>query len=220
MEKASSNEQENRRRTPTSQYSIQALNKGASQGLKPAASNGENGVVKEGYVPGKANAVLHGVVTPAVRPGSSMSSNTHGTNKRHQLIDGRGAHCTVEPPQRAGRPAATIQLSLLQRLYECLCPLSRGICRCVQHWGGTAILRACLDQCRNRALWVAILARLNIIRAHCDRTILGRWCPTITESQQLRGRRAGFARRASSHGRAVTALVEAVGDGQLDSGVL
>ena len=29
MEKASSNEQENRRRTPTSQYSMQALNKGA-----------------------------------------------------------------------------------------------------------------------------------------------------------------------------------------------
>jgi len=51
---------------------MQALNKGAAQGLKTAASNGTNGVVKGGYVPGKSNAVLHGVVTPAVRPGSSM----------------------------------------------------------------------------------------------------------------------------------------------------
>ena len=41
------------------------------------------------------NTVLHGMVTPAVRPGSSMSLNTHGTNKRQKLID--GAHCVVEP---------------------------------------------------------------------------------------------------------------------------
>ena len=103
MENVSSNEQENRRRTPTSQYSMQALNKGASQGLKTAASNGANGVVKGGHVPGKANAVLHGVVTPAVRPGSSMSSNTHGTNKRQKLID--GAHRTVEPHTKGWTPS-------------------------------------------------------------------------------------------------------------------
>ena len=64
MENVSSNEQENRRRISTSQYSMQALNKGASEGLKPAASNGANGVVKGCYVPGKANAVLHGVGLP------------------------------------------------------------------------------------------------------------------------------------------------------------
>ena len=133
-----------------------------------------------------------------------------------QLID--GAHRTVEPLQRAGHPAATTQFSLVQRLCKCLCLLSRGICRGMQHWDGAAILRSFLVQCRNRALRTAILARLNI-QTH-DRTILGRWCPSITESQQLRGRRAGFARRASSHGRAVMALVEAVGDGKLDSGVL
>jgi len=82
---------------------MQALNKGASQGLKPAASNGANGAVKGGYVPGKANAVLHGVVTPAVRPGSSMSLNTHDTNKRQKLID--GAHRTVEPPTKGRTPS-------------------------------------------------------------------------------------------------------------------
>jgi len=49
----------------------------------------------------------------------------------------------------------------------------------MQHWDGAAILRACLDHGRNRALRAAILARLNI-RTH-DRTILSRWCPTITE---------------------------------------
>jgi len=73
---------------------MQALNKGASQGLKPAASNGTPGVVRGGCGPGNANAVLHGVVTPAVRPGSSMSSNIHGTNERQKLID--GAHRIVE----------------------------------------------------------------------------------------------------------------------------
>lgn len=98
MENASANEQENRKRTPTSQYSAQALNRGASQSLKPAAAanSGVNGVSKGGYVPGKSNASHHGVVTPAVRPGSSMSSNTHGTNKRQKLID--GTHHTVARP--------------------------------------------------------------------------------------------------------------------------
>ncbi|KIK40491.1 hypothetical protein CY34DRAFT_807174 [Suillus luteus UH-Slu-Lm8-n1] len=98
MENASANEQENRKKTPTSQYSAQALNKGASQSLKPAAaaSNGTNVASKGGYVPGKSNASHHGVVTPAVRPGSSMSSNTHGTNKRQKLID--GTHHTVARP--------------------------------------------------------------------------------------------------------------------------
>ncbi|KAG1745761.1 microtubule associated protein-domain-containing protein [Suillus lakei] len=97
MENASANEQENRKRTPTSQYSAQALNKGTSQSLKPAAaSSGANVVSKGGYVPGKSNASHHGVVTPAVRPGSSMSSNTHGTNKRQKLVD--GTHHTVARP--------------------------------------------------------------------------------------------------------------------------
>jgi len=72
-------------------------------------------------VPGKAHAVLHGVVTPAVRPGSSMSSNTHGTNKRQKLIDG-GAHRIVEPstggrtPSGSNsalpRPAITLQVPM------------------------------------------------------------------------------------------------------------
>ncbi|KAG1841441.1 microtubule associated protein-domain-containing protein [Suillus subalutaceus] len=97
MENASANEQENRKRTPTSQYSAQALNRGASQSLKPAAAanSGANVAPKGGYVPGKSNASHHGVVTPAVRPGSS-SSNTHGTNKRQKLID--GTHHTVARP--------------------------------------------------------------------------------------------------------------------------
>ncbi|KAG1724964.1 microtubule associated protein-domain-containing protein, partial [Suillus lakei] len=64
---------------------------------KPAAaSSGVNVVSKGGYVPGKSNASHHGVVTPAVRPGSSMSSNTHGTNKRQKLVD--GTHHTVARP--------------------------------------------------------------------------------------------------------------------------
>ncbi|KAG0694305.1 microtubule associated protein-domain-containing protein [Suillus ampliporus] len=96
MENASANEQENRKRVPTSQYSMQVLNKGPSQSLKPAASSGANGASKGGYVPGKSNAAHHGVVTPAVRPGSSMSSNTHGTNKRQKLVD--GAHHTITRP--------------------------------------------------------------------------------------------------------------------------
>jgi len=54
-------------------------------------------------VPGKANAVLHGVVTPAVRPGSSMSSNTHGPNKRQKLID--GVHRTIEPLTKGLTPS-------------------------------------------------------------------------------------------------------------------
>jgi len=103
MENASSNEQENRRRTPTSQDSMQAPKKGASQGLKRAASNGTNGVVKGGYGPGKANAFLHGVVTPAIRPGSSISPNTHGTNTRQKLID--GAHRIVKPPTKGRTPS-------------------------------------------------------------------------------------------------------------------
>ncbi|KAG1761631.1 microtubule associated protein-domain-containing protein [Suillus occidentalis] len=66
MENASANEQENRKKTPTSH-------------------NGTNVASKGGYVPGKSNASHHGVVTPAVRPGSSM-----------KLID--GTHHTVARP--------------------------------------------------------------------------------------------------------------------------
>ncbi|KAG2152738.1 microtubule associated protein-domain-containing protein [Suillus clintonianus] len=98
MENASANEQENRKRAPTSQYSAQALNRVASQSLKPAAS-GTNVAPKGGYVPGKSNASHHGVVTPAVRSGSSMSSYTHGTNKRQKLVDG-----THHPAVRPGSP--------------------------------------------------------------------------------------------------------------------
>ena len=136
MENVSSNEQENRRRTPTSQYSMQALNKGASQGLKPAASNGTHGVVNGGCGPGNANAVLHGVVTSAVRPGYSMSSNTHGTNTRQKLID--GAHRTVEPRTRGRTPRgnnsalprnrpATLQVPNAFAVEECAGVCSTGV---------------------------------------------------------------------------------------------
>ncbi|OAX36392.1 hypothetical protein K503DRAFT_744433 [Rhizopogon vinicolor AM-OR11-026] len=108
MENVSSNEQENRRRTPTSQYSVQVLNKGPSQGLKPVASSGVNGVTKGGYIPGKANAGHHGVVTPAVRPGSSMSSNTQGTNKRQKLVD--GAYHAAEPLPKGRTPSGNSAL--------------------------------------------------------------------------------------------------------------
>jgi len=116
MENASANEQENRKRTPTSQYSAQALNKGASQSLKPtaAANNGANVAPKGGYVPGKSNASHHGVVTPAVRPGSSMSSNTHGANKRQKLID--GTHHTVARPGSPTRGRTPSGNSALPRL--------------------------------------------------------------------------------------------------------
>jgi protein regulator of cytokinesis 1 len=108
MENVSANEQENRKRVPTSQYSVQALNKGPPQGLKPAPSSGANGVAKGGYVPGKANVGHHGVVTPAIRPGSSMSSHTQGPNKRQKLVD--GAHHTAVPPTKGRTPSVTSTL--------------------------------------------------------------------------------------------------------------
>ncbi|KAG0694297.1 microtubule associated protein-domain-containing protein [Suillus ampliporus] len=112
-ENASANEQENRKRIPTSQYSMQVLNKGLSQSLKPAASSGANGASKGGYVPGKSNAAHHGVVTPAVRPGSPMSSNTHGTNKRQKLAD--GAHHTITRPASPTRGRTPSGKSALPR---------------------------------------------------------------------------------------------------------
>jgi protein regulator of cytokinesis 1 len=93
---------------PTPQYSVQVLNKGPPQGLKPAPSSGANGVAKGGYVPGKANVGHHGVVTPAVRPGSSMSSHTQGPNKRQKLVD--GAHHTAVPPIKGRTPSVTSTL--------------------------------------------------------------------------------------------------------------
>ena len=103
MENVSANEQENRKRTPASQYSMQSLNKAPAQPLKPAPSSGANGVAKGGYVPGKSNAAHHGVVTPAVRPSSSMSSNTCGTNKRQKLTN--GTHRNAEPLTRGRTPS-------------------------------------------------------------------------------------------------------------------
>lgn len=108
MENVSANEQENRRRTPTSQYSMQSLNKGTSQGLKPAVSSGTNGISRGGYVPGKSNVVHHGVVTPAVRPGSSMSSNNYGTNKRQKVVD--SSHRSVEPLAKGRTPSGNSAL--------------------------------------------------------------------------------------------------------------
>ncbi|KAH7890454.1 microtubule associated protein-domain-containing protein, partial [Phlebopus sp. FC_14] len=94
MENVSANEQENKKKAPTSQYSIQALNnKGAgfAPGLKPMNGGGNS------YVPGKANKPA-GAITPAVRPGSSLA-HAQGTNKRQKLADGNS-----QMPQRSSSP--------------------------------------------------------------------------------------------------------------------
>jgi protein regulator of cytokinesis 1 len=106
MENVSANEQENKKKTVTSQYSVQALNASKptgpvtrSRSLEPTASNAS----KAGYVPGK---MMHnpppGAVTPAVRSGSSMSQTT---TKRQKLADGRAKPMRSSSPAKGRTPS-------------------------------------------------------------------------------------------------------------------
>lgn len=119
MENISANEQENKKKTITSQYSVQALNAGKSSGpltrsrsLEPTIGN----TTKAGYVPGKTHHPPPGAVTPAVRSGSSMSQTT---TKRLKLADGRAKPVRSSSPAKgrtpsgptSGLPRSTVQTS-------------------------------------------------------------------------------------------------------------
>lgn len=108
MEKVSANEQENQKKTITSQYSVQALNAGKSSGpltrsrsLEP--TTGSNS--KANYVPGKTHNPPSGAVTPAVRSGSSMSQTT---TKRQKLADGRAKPVRSSSPAKGRTPSGPV----------------------------------------------------------------------------------------------------------------
>ncbi|KAF9240057.1 microtubule associated protein-domain-containing protein [Melanogaster broomeanus] len=97
MESISSNEQENKKKAPTSQYSMQANNANAGPATRSRSLEAVNGGASKGsYIPGKSHNALAGVVTPAVRPGSSMAK---GTNKRQRLADGSSKPAVPPVPQ-------------------------------------------------------------------------------------------------------------------------
>lgn len=105
MENVSANEQENKKKTTTSQYSVQALNASKptgpltrSRSLEPATGN----ATKAGYVPGKTHNPPAGAVTPAVRSGSSMSQTT---TKRQKLADGRAKSVRSSSPAKGRTPS-------------------------------------------------------------------------------------------------------------------
>lgn len=105
MERISANEQENKKKTITSQYSIQALNASKSTGpltrsrsLEPTTGNANKG----GYVPGKTHNPPSGAVTPAVRSGSSMS---HTTTKRQKLANGHAKLMGGSSPAKGRTPS-------------------------------------------------------------------------------------------------------------------
>jgi len=105
MENVSANEQENKKKTITSQYSVQALNTSKptapltrSRSLEPTAGNAS----KAGYVPGKTHNPPPGAVTPAVRSGSSMSQTT---TKRQKLADGRAKPVRSSSPAKGRTPS-------------------------------------------------------------------------------------------------------------------
>ncbi|KAF8443950.1 microtubule associated protein-domain-containing protein [Boletus edulis BED1] len=105
MEGISANEQENKKKTIASQYSIQALNASKptgpltrSRSLEPSAGNAS----KAGYIPGKMHNPPPGAVTPAVRPGSSMSQTT---SKRQKLADGRAKPARSSSPAKGRTPS-------------------------------------------------------------------------------------------------------------------
>ena len=107
MENVSANEQENKKKTVASQYSVQALNAGKptgpptrSRSLEPTTSN----TSKTGYVPGKTQNPPPGAVTPAVRSGSSMSQTT---TKRQKLADGRPKPVRSSSPAKGRTPSGT-----------------------------------------------------------------------------------------------------------------
>lgn len=83
MERISANEQENKRKSPVSQYSVQVMSKSAHQAIRPT-NTGPSGQGKGAYIPGKSAHAHGGAVTPAVRPGSSLA----GTYKRQRITDG------------------------------------------------------------------------------------------------------------------------------------
>ncbi|KAL4063770.1 microtubule associated protein-domain-containing protein [Scleroderma citrinum] len=101
MENVSANEQENKKKAPVSQYSVQALNKGSAQGPKPS-NVVPSGPGRAGYVPGKSHQPSAGTVTPAIRPGSSMAQN-QGMNKRQRLVDGSSQIPTRSTSPMKGR---------------------------------------------------------------------------------------------------------------------
>ena len=105
MENVSANEQENKKKTPTSQYSVQALNAGKptgpltrSRSLEPTTGN----TSKANYVPGRIHNPPPGAVTPAVRAGSSMSQTT---TKRQKLADGRAKPVRSSSPAKGHTPS-------------------------------------------------------------------------------------------------------------------
>lgn len=105
MENVSANEQENKKKTVTSQYSVQALNAGKptgpltrSRSLEPTTGNAN----KAGYVPGKTHNPPAGAVTPAVRSGSSMSQTT---TKRQKVADGRAKPVRSSSPAKGRTPS-------------------------------------------------------------------------------------------------------------------
>ncbi|KAG8221510.1 microtubule associated protein-domain-containing protein [Butyriboletus roseoflavus] len=105
MENVSANEQENKKKTVASQYSVQVLNASKptgpmtrSRSLEPTTGNAN----KAGYVPGKMHNAAPGAVTPALRPGSSMSQTT---NKRQKLADGRAKPVRSSSPAKGRTPS-------------------------------------------------------------------------------------------------------------------
>ncbi|KAG9311435.1 microtubule associated protein-domain-containing protein [Chiua virens] len=105
MENVSANEQENKKKPITSQYSVQALNANKptgpltrSRSLEPVAGN----TGKAGYVPGKSHNPPAGAITPAVRSGSSMSQTT---TKRQKLADGRSKPVRSSSPAKGRTPS-------------------------------------------------------------------------------------------------------------------
>ncbi|EGO19906.1 hypothetical protein SERLADRAFT_442723 [Serpula lacrymans var. lacrymans S7.9] len=110
MEAVSAGDQENKKKGPASQYSAQALK--STQGLKPSHNgnniNPQSGTVRSSYasyVPGKSgtNHSSSGIVTPAVRPGSSLSV-AHGvaySNKRQKMTE----HARISSPTKGRTPS-------------------------------------------------------------------------------------------------------------------
>lgn len=107
MESISANEQENKKKTVTSQYSVQALNSSKpigpltrSSSLEPTTGN----TGKASHVPGKTQHPPSGAVTPTVRSASSMSQTT---TKRQKLTDGRAKPVRSSSPAKGRTPSGS-----------------------------------------------------------------------------------------------------------------
>ncbi|KAF9223144.1 hypothetical protein BS17DRAFT_782435 [Gyrodon lividus] len=103
MENISANEQENKKKAPASQYSMQTVNANKPAGPATRSRSLEpGGSSKGGYIPGKSHNALAGTITPAVRSGSSMAQ---GTNKRQRLADGSSKPVRSSSPAKGRTPS-------------------------------------------------------------------------------------------------------------------